>query len=58
MPDELKDCPFCGSQQVGFDNTYNRIECDECGAQVKFWSLESELEYWDIAKAWNRRAEK
>ena len=54
---ELKPCPFCGSEKVAgahsFTNIY-MIKCLKCGVIVSFQGKEEK----DTAcKAWNKRRE-
>ena len=60
MREELKPCPFCGSECVQFDDvgcySYFRehvIYCEECDAifTIDFANANKE----DVAEAWNRR---
>ncbi|WP_079730738.1 MULTISPECIES: Lar family restriction alleviation protein [Novosphingobium] len=52
---ELKACPFCGSQDVGyFEHVYARhfsVMCRSCGAEGPPRS-----EHEEAARLWNRRA--
>ena len=58
MQNELKPCPFCGSDECGIAKTaygnYLNIwffaVCDKCGARSKASKNETEA-----AEAWNRR---
>ena len=58
--DELKSCPFCGSENVGvaetalgnYMNIFFFAICDECGARTKLFHDGDKAE-----EAWNRRAE-
>lgn len=67
---ELKNCPFCGSQEVSYwykEVRFGRIayiECDVCRAKsraFRYLSQEEELDVNDIGAmqardAWNRRS--
>lgn len=46
---KLKDCPFCGSNQIS-DEHENCVECLDCGGQVT-----GDYKRPEVAKAWNRR---
>lgn len=49
---ELKNCPFCGGDQIGCyvnEQNYNVIQCGNCGAMV------SHYDYLPVEK-WNTRA--
>ena len=57
MPNELKPCPFCGSE-VRFDNAYSYfrdavIYCDECDMVFTLDDCNTTQE--QIVEAWNRR---
>jgi len=55
MPDEkIKDCPFCGSQEVDVCRTHKHacwIQCHKCGADTP-----SATKREDAISIWNRRA--
>ena len=69
MQEELKPCPFCGSDEITawYQGTkYGRIayvECDICGAKTKAFKYLSEDKEYDDSDpgskkayaAWNRR---
>lgn len=50
--DELKPCPFCGSDRITVQYFYFRpyIICDKCHAQIPCYNT-----YPDAKEAWNRR---
>ena len=51
--DELKPCPFCGSEAAFIGET-NSIKCKKCGgAFIVTNPLKSRLE---VKEAWNRRS--
>jgi len=58
--EELKPCPFCGSEKVGvvetalgnYQNIFLFAICDECGGRTKLFRDGDKA-----AEAWNRRAE-
>lgn len=55
MPDRLKPCPFCGSDETyktRLDDFTYVIQCLECGASGPYKLNTDEAE-----EAWNRRAE-
>lgn len=55
MSEELKPCPFCGSEDVRTFETNDRdwyATCDGCGANTSYWSTEDE-----VRRRWNSRAE-
>ena len=59
MTDELKPCPFCGSDAVHTERSYFRdvlIYCENCDAYFTVDSFYADEN--DVIKAWNRRAEK
>jgi Lar family restriction alleviation protein len=54
---ELKPCPFCGSEEVRmrFDSVFESycVTCRNCGAKVfQFYGLKDAA-----VEAWNRRAD-
>jgi len=55
MSDKLKPCPFCGSNEIVYDNcdlgSGKWYYCLGCGVQVKVSYKE------DLEKKWNRRAD-
>ena len=62
MIDELKPCPFCGSENLNLyyydvDDRCNPfdpcVRCDNCGTVLKFRRGEGDLD--DILRVWNRR---
>ena len=58
MPDELKPCPFCGSNnigkyQYGIEQTIYIIACDDCPARVEDDYIGEEA----LIQAWNRRVQ-
>lgn len=56
MSEELKCCPFCGSDEVDVVRTHHDacwIECAECGAEA-----ESDPTREVAFANWNRRADK
>lgn len=58
MSDELKPCPFCGSEAVHTERSYFRdvlIYCENCDAYFTVDSFAADKD--DIVEAWNRRAE-
>ena len=70
MPNELKQCPFCGSKPtigVKARNDYGVtgicvviIKCKECGTEKSYsydapWGYQNAYE--KVIKEWNRRAE-
>ena len=53
---ELKPCPFCGSDVATFNSIANSkfYRCDDCGAFVNFRFATGDEE---ADEAWNRRVE-
>ena len=54
MPDKLKSCPFCGSEDIHtkfIDRVMAAVECNYCGARGPVIYLEL-----SATDAWNRRA--
>jgi Lar family restriction alleviation protein len=50
--EELKPCPFCGSEDIElFEN--NDIECIGCGVVMPYICVDDDI---DAVDAWNRRA--
>lgn len=52
---ELKPCPFCGSERLFYARSFvgiYMVKCLECGAIVSFNGKEERAE---CIKAWNRR---
>lgn len=57
MPNELKPCPFCGSENIWVGDVSRNydiwfVQCETCGAT--FSHFDSEVE---ATEAWNRRAD-
>lgn len=56
---ELKNCPFCGSEDVRLyryledEDYYTGVDCDGCSAHVEFWAYRSTGK--EATEAWNRR---
>ena len=57
MPNELKNCPFCGGKaDVVLYTIYGKVKsyfvyCQRCGCQSRDYSTKQ-----NAKKAWNRRA--
>ena len=54
LTNELKPCPFCGSDELFIDegeyrNDYS-INCTDCGCRIGYFDT-----YAQAASAWNRR---
>jgi len=44
---ELEPCPFCGSDDIGYDDEYGRVIC-ECSAGGPFSTrMQSAIELWN-----------
>ena len=58
---ELKKCPFCGSENVGFSQAiWNRwfIRCRACGCRTDEMYESADYAVKEkLAEKWNRRAE-
>ena len=50
----LRDCPFCGGDEVAFNYDDKHIECAICGAIVHF-RFENDINA--IAQNWNERVD-
>ena len=51
----LRDCPFCGGDEVAIDYDDKHIEYEICGAIVHFrWGAD---DINAVARAWNDRAD-
>lgn len=66
MFDELKPCPFCGTEARLFVGEGVRVLCPKCGAMTKILVDTMDvigIDYIasnatkDVIKAWNRRAD-
>lgn len=59
---ELRECPFCGSQHIGFDfvetystdSSYGIFGCRECGFHIN--TSDDRCESAEEISAWNRRS--
>ena len=58
---ELKKCPFCGSENVGFSQAFwNKwfIRCRTCGCRTdEMYESADYAVKEELAEKWNRRAE-
>jgi Lar family restriction alleviation protein len=57
MPNELKPCPFCGSDVKIVFNRFGSLYmcfCETCGAIVSFKGKEGKIA---LRNAWNERAD-
>ena len=60
MKNELKPCPFCGSDDIDYGimsgtmKGFDYIQCQNCGAEVR--SINNG-KYIEAIEAWNRRAD-
>lgn len=54
MTEKLKPCPFCGSNDVTLEETYESgyVRCRSCGAESGF-----RYSHDEAAAAWNRRTD-
>lgn len=55
MAEELKPCPFCGSENIrehsGYPLEYWSVKCLDCGGRMQFYGSQQQA-----INAWNRRA--
>lgn len=60
MKNELKPCPFCGSDDIDYGimsgtmKGFDYIQCQNCGAEIR--SINNG-KYIEAIEAWNRRAD-
>lgn len=60
MKNELKPCPFCGSDDIDYGimsgtmKGFDYIQCQNCGAEIR--SINNG-KYIEAIEAWNRRVE-
>lgn len=58
MSEELKPCPFCGSDDIDYGimsgtmKGFDYIQCQNCGAEIR--SINNG-KYIEAIEAWNRR---
>ena len=51
MSEELKPCPFCGSNNIELIDHDNSIWCEDCPAGVNDYTVSIN----DLIEAWNTR---
>ncbi len=59
MGDELKPCPFCGSENVklfSLDDDCEVVSCDDCNGQGGYFAAPDSTGPDEAIAAWNRRA--
>lgn len=58
MEQELKPCPFCGGNNLGFSEIFDETEvvhCHSCNAEGPFWGGNDSQSKQEATDKWNTR---